>query len=314
MDSYSCSGKFIALKLLLEKTLCIGDFAETHEDDPAKIVLFSQHPAVLELVRNQLLQRYPTLQYVSLTSSQSSKQRMDAVNAFQEDPSIRLLLATTGVCGHGLTLTAARVVILVDHNYNPYVDMQAIDRCHRIGQHSMVRVVRLLSDEANESRLMCLQRFKEHVASTVIKTDTTKEVGSSIQQEMNSSIRREMNSSVQQTVNSSMQQTVNSSVQPEMARPTRGVKRDHHSESEDWDEMMYGDATSGGFTIFEWFCLLGSMKNSSESISLCNQLDSLLVEILKDAKTYVEKKQDFSSMWSDVWLGSGKLKHRECST
>ena len=35
------------------------------------------------------------------------------------------------------------------------------------------------------------------------------------------------------------------------------------------------------------------MKNSSDSISLCNQLDSLLVEILKDAKTYVEKKQGF---------------------
>ena len=219
LDSYACSGKFIALKLLLEKTLCIGDYSETHEDDPAKIVLFSQHPAALDLVRSQLLQRYSTLQYVSLTSSQSPKQRMDAVDAFQQNPSIRLLLATTGVCGHGLTLTAARVVILLDHNYNPYVDMQAIDRCHRIGQHSMVRVVRLISDEANESRMMCLQRFKEHVASTVIKTDAAKEVDSSIQQEMTG--------------------------------PMRGVKRERPKESEDLDEMMFGDKDFSGFTIFE---------------------------------------------------------------
>lgn len=219
LDSYACSGKFIALKLLLEKTLCIGDYSETHEDDPAKIVLFSQHPAALDLVCSQLLQRYSTLQYVSLTSSQSPKQRMDAVDAFQQNPSIRLLLATTGVCGHGLTLTAARVVILLDHNYNPYVDMQAIDRCHRIGQHSMVRVVRLISDEANESRMMCLQRFKEHVASTVIKTDAAKEVDSSIQQEI--------------------------------AGPMRGVKRERPKESEDLDEMMFEDKDSSGFTIFE---------------------------------------------------------------
>lgn len=56
------------------------------------------------------------------------------------------------------------------------------------------------------------------------------------------------------------------------------------------------------------------MKNSSDSISLCNQLDSLLVEILKDAKTYIEKKQDFFTMWSDVRITRGNLTHRGCST
>ena len=60
--------------------------------------------------------------------------------------------------------------------------------------------------------------------------------------------------------------------------------------------------------------MFDSMKNSSDSISLCNQLDSLLVEILKDAKTYVEKKQDFFTMWSDVRITLGNLTHRGCST
>ena len=62
-------------------------------------------------------------------------------------------------------------MILVDHNYNPYVDLQAIDRSHRIGQNSTLQVYRLVSNEPNESRIMCLQRFKEHVATEVIKTD-----------------------------------------------------------------------------------------------------------------------------------------------
>ena len=172
LQSYSCSGKFTALKLLIEKSLSIGDYTDTAENDSvSKAVLFSQHPKVLELIDSQLLTRYSNLRYVILTSSMSNEQRMNAVESFQLDSSVRLLLATTGVCGHGVTLTAAQTVILVDHNYNPYVDLQAIDRSHRIGQNSTLQVYRLVSNEPNESRIMCLQRFKEHVATEVIKTD-----------------------------------------------------------------------------------------------------------------------------------------------
>lgn len=97
---------------------------------------------------------------------------MVVINEFQTNPSIQLLLTTTGIGGHGFTLTAAQTVILVEHNMNPFVDMQAVDRCHRIGQKEKVTVYRLVSDEGNESRIMNLQRFKEYVASTVIATES----------------------------------------------------------------------------------------------------------------------------------------------
>lgn len=150
----------------------IGDYEDTTVNGTiSKVILFSQHPRVLELIDSQLLSRYSNLVYVVLTSTSSNKQRMEAVESFQSNSAVRLLLATTGVCGHGLTLTAAQTVILVDHNYNPYVDLQAIDRSHRIGQSSSLQVYRLVSNEPNESRVMCLQRFKEHVATEVIKMD-----------------------------------------------------------------------------------------------------------------------------------------------
>lgn len=172
LQSYSCSGKFLALKLLIEKALSIGKYEDTEERSPvSKVILFSQHPKVLKLIESQLLARYSNLRYVTLVSTMSNEQRMKAVESFQLDNSVRLLLATTGVCGHGVTLTAAQTVILVDHNYNPYVDLQAIDRSHRIGQNSTLQVYRLVSNEPNESRVMCLQRFKEHVATEVIKMD-----------------------------------------------------------------------------------------------------------------------------------------------
>ena len=84
----------------------------------------------------------------------SSSQRLAIVNEFQTNPSVCLLLTTTGIAGHGFTLTAASTVILVDHNMNPFIDMQAIDRCHRIGQTQPVVVYRLMSNETNESRIM----------------------------------------------------------------------------------------------------------------------------------------------------------------
>lgn len=98
---------------------------------------------------------------------------MVVINEFQTNPEIQLLLTTTGIGGHGFTLTAAQTVVLVEHNMNPFVDMQAVDRCHRIGQKEIVTVYRLVSDEANESRIMNLQRFKEYVASTVIATESS---------------------------------------------------------------------------------------------------------------------------------------------
>ena len=83
-----------------------------------------------------------------------AEKRMEYVEKFQSDREVSILLATTGICGHGFSLTAASVVILVDHNFNPYVDIQAIDRCHRIGQENAVMVYRLVSNEPNEERLM----------------------------------------------------------------------------------------------------------------------------------------------------------------
>ena len=40
--------------------------------------------------------------------------------------------------GVGITLTAADTVILVEYDWNPNIDAQAIDRVHRLGQKAQV--------------------------------------------------------------------------------------------------------------------------------------------------------------------------------
>ena len=133
----------------------MGEFAESNETvSRCKIVIFSQKPRCLEIIASQLLDLYSNIHFLTVTSELCAEKRMEYVEHFQTDNEISILLATTGICGHGFSLTAASVVILVDHNFNPYVDVQAIDRCHRIGQKNAVMVYRLVSNEPNEERLM----------------------------------------------------------------------------------------------------------------------------------------------------------------
>lgn len=77
----------------------------------------------------------------------------------QEEEDIRMLLMTTRACGLGLTLTAADTVIFVEHDWNPFVDLQAMDRAHRIGQKCPVTVYRLLGAASSEHCLHCLDRL-----------------------------------------------------------------------------------------------------------------------------------------------------------
>jgi hypothetical protein len=54
-------------------------------------------------------------------------------------------LLSTRAGGQGLNLTGADTVILHDVDFNPQVDRQAEDRCHRLGQTKPVHVYRLVS-------------------------------------------------------------------------------------------------------------------------------------------------------------------------
>jgi SNF2 family DNA or RNA helicase len=61
---------------------------------------------------------------------------------------IRILLMTTRSCGLGLNLSAANTVIFLEHDWNPFADLQAMDRVHRLGQTQPVTVYRLLGKSA----------------------------------------------------------------------------------------------------------------------------------------------------------------------
>lgn len=77
---------------------------------------------------------------------------------------------TTGACGLGLNLSAADTVIFVEPDWNPFVDLQAMDRVHRIGQTNPVTVYRLVAGDTVESCVAGVQGLKEQVFNEVINS------------------------------------------------------------------------------------------------------------------------------------------------
>jgi SWI/SNF-related matrix-associated actin-dependent regulator 1 of chromatin subfamily A len=79
-------------------------------------------------------------QAVTITGSDTSQKRTDAVDRFQTDPNVRVALCNIIAGGVGITLTAGTHVIFQDLDWVPANHAQAEDRCYRLGQDQRVTV------------------------------------------------------------------------------------------------------------------------------------------------------------------------------
>ena len=71
----------------------------------------------------------------------------------------------------GLNLTAASYVLLLDPWWNPFSERQAIARAHRIGQRNKVNVVRFVSKDTVEEKIIRLQQAKTSLFEDVVGED-----------------------------------------------------------------------------------------------------------------------------------------------
>ncbi|KAL3097512.1 hypothetical protein niasHS_003960 [Heterodera schachtii] len=138
-----------------------------------RALVFCQWRATLELIIHFLDRGAfgADISWLRLDSTVPAKDRQSVVDRFNTDPSIDLLLLTTHIGGVGLNLTGADVVIFVDHDWNPFRDLQAIDRAHRLGQKRTVNVYRLITRGTVEEKVMRLQRFKSDTANALVGAD-----------------------------------------------------------------------------------------------------------------------------------------------
>ncbi|PIA13088.1 hypothetical protein COEREDRAFT_17765 [Coemansia reversa NRRL 1564] len=134
-----------------------------------RVLIFCQHREMIERIEQDLFKRaMPGVTHMRVDGTVEARRRQEIVTQFNADPSIDCLLLTTHVGGLGLNLTGADTVIFVEHDYNPAMDLQAMDRAHRLGQTRVVNVYRLITRNTLEEKIMGLQAFKLHMAGTIV--------------------------------------------------------------------------------------------------------------------------------------------------
>ena len=106
-------------------------------------------------------------QAVSITGADSAKQRMAAMDAFQKDPKVTVMLCNLIAGGVGLNLTAATHVIFQDLDWVPANHLQAEDRCYRIGQDKQVTVEYLLASGTLDGYIARLLEAKLRLVQAV---------------------------------------------------------------------------------------------------------------------------------------------------
>jgi len=141
----------------------LTEIQETNE----KTIIFSQWTSLLDLIECQV--RYKLgLKLCRYTGSMTRQQRDDAVEDFVQNPRNTIMLVSLRAGNAGLNLTVASRIIICDPFWNPYIEMQAVDRAHRIGQQREVKVHRILVQETVEDRILQLQENKRDLVEAAL--------------------------------------------------------------------------------------------------------------------------------------------------
>lgn len=156
-DIVRASGKFEALDRLLRKLRPCGH----------RVLIFSQFTTALDLLEELMRLREWSFERIDgQVSADERKLRISRFSDPQSEAFVFLLSARAGAVG--LNLQAADTVVLLDLDWNPQNDKQAIARAHRLGQTKEVLVVRLLTLSAIEEHMEKVAEEKLHLEKKII--------------------------------------------------------------------------------------------------------------------------------------------------
>ncbi|RID65074.1 hypothetical protein BRARA_D00294, partial [Brassica rapa] len=150
------SGKLQTLDILL-KRLRAGNH---------RVLLFAQMTKMLNILEDYM--NYRKYKYLRLDGSSTIMDRRDMVRDFQQRSDIFVFLLSTRAGGLGINLTAADTVIFYESDWNPTLDLQAMDRAHRLGQTKDVTVYRLICKETVEEKILHRASQKNTVQQLVM--------------------------------------------------------------------------------------------------------------------------------------------------
>lgn len=132
-----------------------------------RVLLFTQMTRMLDVLEQFL--NYHGHIYLRLDGSTRVEQRQVLMERFNMDKRIFCFILSTRSGGVGVNLTGADTVIFYDSDWNPTMDAQAQDRCHRIGQTRDVHIYRLVSERTVEENILKKAQQKRMLGDMAIE-------------------------------------------------------------------------------------------------------------------------------------------------
>lgn len=135
----------------------VNDILESGE----KLVIFAHLKEVIHAIHKH----YPKA--VMITGENNQLERQHAVDSFQKDPDVKLIICSIKAAGVGLTLTASSRVAFVELPWTAADCDQCEDRCHRIGQYDSVTCTYFLGEDTIDEKIYKIIQTKREIAATV---------------------------------------------------------------------------------------------------------------------------------------------------
>lgn len=132
-----------------------------------RVLIFTQMSRMLDIFEQFL--NYHGHTYLRLDGSTKIDQRQALMERFNADQRIFCFILSTRSGGVGVNLTGADTVIFYDSDWNPTMDAQAQDRCHRIGQTRDVHIYRLICERTIEENILKKARQKKLLGDLAIE-------------------------------------------------------------------------------------------------------------------------------------------------
>ncbi|OCL07648.1 hypothetical protein AOQ84DRAFT_252561, partial [Glonium stellatum] len=132
-----------------------------------RALIFTQMTKVLDILEQFL--NIHGHRYLRLDGATKVEQRQILTDRFNNDPRILCFILSSRSGGLGINLTGADTVIFYDLDWNPAMDKQCQDRCHRIGQTRDVHIYKFVSEYTIEANILRKSNQKRLLDDVIIQ-------------------------------------------------------------------------------------------------------------------------------------------------
>ena len=156
----------IGLVNLSNKMVVLMRIIAFSEEAQDKVLVFSHSKPTLNIIEKTLIER--GYEYARLDGDTPMQTRNQLTKRFNAGKASNICIISTRAGGQGLNLFGANRVVIVDDDFNPMHEEQAIGRAYRIGQEKHVFVYRLTIGGTFEETLQNQSLFKVQLATRVV--------------------------------------------------------------------------------------------------------------------------------------------------